>query len=100
MAKRQFNPRTAALAFRIWQHCQPIGWNCTLAECADVLREDVNRVRWVAQHKRWLGRFRIGSMDEQTFYLRFFAPGHHVTAGEASDSYRTALRQIESDGAI
>lgn len=52
-------PRGHAIAFRIWQYCQPLGWDCTLAEVADALDEPLATVRAVIKLKNWGGRLRM-----------------------------------------
>ncbi|MBR9819375.1 MAG: hypothetical protein GYB51_00070 [Rhodobacteraceae bacterium] len=59
----RFNPATETIAFRMWQHCEPIGWNCTIAEAADAIDVSVNRVRRIAGHKGWGHRFRATRKD-------------------------------------
>ena len=54
------NPKTEALAFRIWQHCEPLAWNLTIGECAEALGETPMRVGKVAKRKDWTTRFRAG----------------------------------------
>lgn len=49
------------IAFLVWRHCEPLGWDCTLRDVADALGVSVGRVRGVAQHRGWLNRFRAGS---------------------------------------
>ena len=53
---RHFNPRAAALAYRIWAYCTPRGWNCTVREVADDLGESVWTVKKVVQDKKWHDR--------------------------------------------
>jgi len=52
-------PRGHAIAFRIWQYCQPRGWDCTLADVADALDEPFATVRAVIKLKNWGGRLRM-----------------------------------------
>ena len=51
-------PRGHAIAFRIWQHCSPIGWNCTLSEVSDAIDVPFATVRAVIRLKNWGGRLR------------------------------------------
>ena len=51
-------PRSEAIAFKIWAHCQPLGWNLTNAELADALDLPSARVRAVCQSKGWTTRLR------------------------------------------
>lgn len=55
---QNLSPATQALAYRIWAHCQPIGWNCTIMEIADALGVDWHRVNWALRQKGWSGRLR------------------------------------------
>lgn len=52
------NPRTEALAFRIWQHANPLEWNMTYVEVADALGVSEERIRAVCMVKKWNSRFR------------------------------------------
>lgn len=52
------NPKTEALAFRIWAHCEPRSWNLNMSDLADALGESTHRVRMVVQKKGWLSRLR------------------------------------------
>jgi len=52
-------PRQHAIRLRIWQHCEPIGWDCSLDECAKAIGLGLPAVRAVAcMSPSWLGRFR------------------------------------------
>lgn len=60
-------PATMALAYRIWGDCRLHGWARTVAEIAESLGEDADRVRRVAQLKDWLRRMRTTSdRDRET----------------------------------
>lgn len=52
------NPRTMALAYRIWGDCKLHGWDRSVAEIAESLGETEARIRRVAQIKDWLRHFR------------------------------------------
>lgn len=60
---KRVNPATEAVAFRLWQHCQGNGWDCTIAEAAAAIGEPVNRVRRIVGHKGWGHRFRTTRKD-------------------------------------
>ena len=67
---RRFNPRAAALAYRIWAYCAPRGWNCTITEIADELGEKRNAISLMCYRKKWLDRLRRTShngFDVSTF---------------------------------
>lgn len=51
--------RSETLAFRVWAHAKPLGWDCTIAEIADAIDEDMERIRRVCQLKGWGRRFRV-----------------------------------------
>jgi hypothetical protein len=53
-------PRSEALAFRIWQYCEPLGWDCTSTEVADVLGVSVWTVSNICKSKGWSERLRTG----------------------------------------
>lgn len=50
--------KSEALAFRVWQVAEPLGWNLTYADAADLLGESRARVRTIAHMKGWTNRFR------------------------------------------
>jgi hypothetical protein len=50
--------RSDAIAFRIWQYANPIGWDCNLSDVAEALGVTTNTARAIAQWRGWLGRFR------------------------------------------
>jgi hypothetical protein len=52
-------PKQHAIRLRIWQHCDPIGWDCSLDECAKAIGLGLPAVRAVVcMSPSWLGRFR------------------------------------------
>jgi hypothetical protein len=51
-------PATQALAFRIWQYCEPRGWDCTHGEVAEALGVPRASVSTTAHWRGWAGRFR------------------------------------------
>ena len=60
---RRLSPRSEALAFRIWRECEPIGWNCTVSECAAALDVPQPRVTSIVRAKGWTGRFRRTGLE-------------------------------------
>lgn len=58
------NARQETLAYLVWAHCQPIGWDITMSQCADAIGAPLGRVRGVVQVKGWSGRFRSVLFDE------------------------------------
>lgn len=61
------NPKSEALAFRIWAYAEPLGWDCTVKDIADELGEGWRRVMNICRHRGWLGRLRHGH-SEQDYY--------------------------------
>ena len=71
------NVRTEALAYRIWAHCEPLGWDCTVKDVAEALGVKWQRVNAICQHRNWTNRMRhsatsafeyahsIGRMDDR-----------------------------------
>ena len=64
MSRVRFTPRTEANAFRIWAHCQPLGWNTTVAEIATALSLTAAQVTYVVGSKNWTHRLRTVRRDE------------------------------------
>lgn len=54
-------PKTQALAYRIWAYAQPREWNCTMQELADALGESVMRITIACRVKGWCGRVRTAT---------------------------------------
>jgi hypothetical protein len=71
-------PREHALAFRIWHHCEPIGWDCTISEVAEALGVNRLLLGQVAAKKGWSSRFRSAKPDST---VRTLARGRWATAG-------------------
>jgi hypothetical protein len=55
------NVKTEALAFRIWAFAKPKGWDCTIYDIADFVRETPQRIVGVCRVKGWNGRLRSSS---------------------------------------
>jgi hypothetical protein len=53
-------PKTHALAYRIWAYCEPLGWNVTIEDVAEALDVKEPRVLHVSKVKGWQTRFRKG----------------------------------------
>lgn len=52
------NPKSEALAYRIWAYASPLGWDCTVKDIADELGESWQRVMSICRHRGWIGRLR------------------------------------------
>lgn len=86
--------RTEAIAFRIWQFCEPREWDCTLREIADALGLGVQVANGVCKRKGWLRRLRAG----QPGYGQSADRRHDMTrwTDNALDggSYRQIIREL------
>lgn len=80
----KFNPKTEALAFRIWAYARRIGWDCTIAQLAEALDENIHRVRAVVVHKKWTRRLRVA---EKYTSDRIASRGNHLVT-EVSEQLR------------
>ena len=58
MTRARLTPRDEALAYRIWGHALPLGWNLTAAELAEALDVALRRVERVVAAKGWGSRLR------------------------------------------
>lgn len=76
------NPKTTALAFRIWQYAHPMGWDVTLKETADALGVSWMTVRNVAARRGWANRFRVTSQ----VHAREGSGGHSSVATRSFDA--------------
>lgn len=56
-----FNPKTEALAFRIWAHCEPLGWDTDVKSIAAALGDEWHRIAKICQNKNWIHRLRKAS---------------------------------------
>lgn len=71
------NPRSETIAFLVWAYCEPRGWNCTYAECAEHIGCHWRAVVGVARKKGWLNRFR--TENQSSFYNAGYQEfGYHV----------------------
>jgi hypothetical protein len=83
-------PRTQALAFRLWQQAESVGWDCTAHDLADALSTDADRihvksVRRICREKGWTERLRV--TDASTTY----APWLHSEQMETARHVRRTL---------
>ena len=61
-------PARAALAFRIWQFCTPLEWDCTLHEIADALDVPLSHIKGIIRRKpEWKARLRIQASNSHDF---------------------------------
>jgi hypothetical protein len=58
-----FNPRTEALALRIYNHCTPLGWDCTHGDVAEALDVTLRKVVSVCRANGWSERLRVTKQD-------------------------------------
>lgn len=59
------NPRTEALAFRIWAFASASNWDCSIHDIATALGETPQRIASVCSKKKWGSRLRSSG----PFYL-------------------------------
>lgn len=64
------NPKTEALAFRIWQWATMREWDCNVNEIADGLGEPLMRVVTVCAIKGWRNRLRVSDSRELGKFVR------------------------------
>lgn len=88
------NPKSEALAFRIWAYASPLGWDCTVKDIAEELGEGWQRVMNICRHRGWLGRMRHESRGSIEFLTSdegasWFKSRHHFP------SYADALKYSE-----
>lgn len=82
-------PRTETTAFRVWSYASPRGWDCTIAEIADVLDISTQRVRAICTPRGWVKRLRSGEhrpLDAATPQYNSFLAGAGLR--ETIDGYR------------
>jgi hypothetical protein len=81
------NPKSMALAYRIWCYANPLGWDCTAAEIADDLREPVQRVQRICSHRGWNRKLRTVRRADGA-NNSYGAFGFSDTASAAINRYR------------
>lgn len=86
------NPKTEALAFRIWAYSDPRDWNVTTIDVAEALEVDRNRVSRVVALKRWAGRFRSTSSDAAVDCM--MNNSHNGLAIEAANNKRDTFKMM------
>ncbi len=89
-------PRGHAIAFRIWQLCKPLAWDCTLAEVAEAVDEPVATVRAVIKLKNWGGRLRT----TKAHYRGAGGNSYAASADNALDGYSNREAMALMTGAI
>lgn len=73
-------PHYEAIAFRVWQAAEPVGWNATIPEIAARIDVDTRVVGRVVSAKGWRHRFRTDKTDRQLEW--WTTVGHSITVGE------------------
>ena len=71
-----FKPKIEALAFRIWAHCEPLGWDTDARQIADAMDETVQRVTSICAVKGWTDRLRPAPKKR-----RYYTPMQDTFAG-------------------
>lgn len=95
-AKRRPNltVEMATLAYRIWAHCQPIGWNATAKEIGEALGVNWRRVNAAIVQKGWAHRMRAPDQDASTDRFSFGNNGHTYLQGEIAAVYNDFKRSL------
>jgi len=86
------NPKSEALAFRIWAYAEPLGWDCTVKDIAEELGESWQRVSRVCVLKGWASRLRNAAITEEDY---FAAINGKRPARNHFASYADALKYSE-----
>lgn len=103
MTPRKFNPKTEALAFRIWQAARARDWQVTVKELADELGENWQRIVSVLRGKGWATR--LPSANSEHWRFRVFPPDvplydavwHHTHARAAHETVNVIRRFAPAD---
>ena len=66
------SPRTLALRYRIWAHCEPLGWDTSVREIAEALDEPTISIAKVVSHAGWQTRLRApaSAINGEIWYRR------------------------------
>lgn len=62
------SPRTLALRYRIWAHCEPLGWDTSVREIAEALDEPLNVISGIVAGKGWHTRLRAPERSAELGY--------------------------------
>ena len=89
------NARTEALAFRIWAHCEPLGWDCTVKDVAEALGVRWQRVNAICHHRNWTNRLRHSAMSQFEYVHSVgLADARRMTDSLDGGSYRDTFRLL------
>lgn len=89
------NPRAMALAYRIWAHAAPRGWNCTIEDLAEAMDVTVQQVGVILYRKGWAGRLRVIERATERQHKRIHAPSFLMAeAREQSDALVAEAREL------
>lgn len=78
-----FNPRTEALAYRIWAYAEPLGWDVSVDDIAAALDVSASRAGRILSIKGWLGRLRASrSQIKQSAWLDAADADHLLDIGD------------------
>lgn len=65
MTRSELIARSNAMAFRIWQFCQPREWQCTYREVAEGTGLSINTITQIARRRGWIGRIAADGHDTE-----------------------------------
>lgn len=57
-------PASEAVAYRAYFEAKNVGWNLTIAECAQRIDVSEARLRQIVYRKKWTTRFRTTTTDQ------------------------------------
>lgn len=86
------NPRTMALAYRIWAYCEPREWDVTIPELAEEMRESVQAINGILRTRGWLNRVRLVTPDHHKGPL--YAAG--AVWGNAASISDSTIEEVQS----
>lgn len=88
-------PHSQAIAFRVWQHCRPIEWNCNINDAADAIGEPRKTVQAIVVMKNWHKRFRRDSPQVLPSIKRQIIPGDYASLIETLDEQISHIPHLD-----
>lgn len=93
------SPHQEAIAFRIWQFAEPLGWDCTRAEIASALGLTLGTIHIICAKKGWSGRLRHTSASKVESPKGSWDVRHSEVWAQIRDERESYLRtkKVDSD---
>ena len=88
------NVRTEALAYRIWAHCEPLGWDCTVKDVAEALDVKWQLVNAICRCRKWTSRMRHSSPSSFEYNSGRMDSRRRTDKDLDGGSYRDILRMM------